>query len=598
MSYKSLLTKQFYIAVMALILNAISFTGFSQNIGYDIYSAGYYESGEINGAAIYKNDKILYADENTLPTKAELLAISPDGEIYWIMYTRDGNQYTYYLKKGDITIKEIDRSVHVSSMYFAGDTLFFSGYRRNENGTMDAMVWIGEDINEFLTLGDGIYNSDISKSIKNGNDIYHCGRINVEEYCFKGAVWKNDELLFICDETSTYFDDITIDGDDIYTKGGVIKGHESHYCIWKNNIPVINSGADIPMFGMTAKDGDVYYITLSESSWTLYKNDDYYCYWPSSDLRCISKIMIYEGEPWFCGGAVNGIIWKGSCDETLQPERCGYINDFQIVTKEYPKLGMEWYYEIKDDAGNVTYQYLQCSGDTTVSQKDVKIILRTNTLYDKGQHQSVTHEYVYGEAGVVYWWNKDQEEFTTLYDFNAQVGDEWEIKVGLQNITMHVDEVTTCEYNGEIMKMLVVSDKDDCFSGNIICNVGHTTSYFPEKLINRGDSEYSVDGLRCYWIDGDLMFADGNTECDKIYSVEENAPGNSTSFIIYPNPANGKVVLETVSGTTFSIINIMGQTVMSGVMENGNNNIDVSDLDDGIYFITAGNETQKLVIGK
>jgi len=603
MSYNLQLKKSFCIAVFALILNALSFTALSQNVGYDIYSAGKYKSSDMNGAAIYKNGEILYSHESTLITSATDLAVFPNDDIYWIFYTREGNKYTIYLSKNDVIIKEIEKSKNISSMYFVGETLYFSGFQRNENGSMDAKVWEGEDMTDYLNFGDGTNNSKISKSTTYGDDVYHCGWITVGSGK-KGIVWKNNEILFICSEDkSTYFDDIAIDGDDIYTQGVTFEGHNTQYCIWKNDIKIVDGYyPETPILSITAFDGDLYYSARDTESWMLFKNDEYYCYWPIGDFHNInglSKITNYEGEPWLCGGTDNiGSIWKGSCDRILQPEGCLYIANFQIVTKEYPELGAEWYYEITDDGGNVTYQYLQCSGDTTINQKDVKIILRTNTLYDKGPHQTVTHEYVYGENGVVYWWNKDLQEFTTLYNFNAEVGDEWEIKVGMESITMHVDEVTTCEYNDEVMKMLIVSDEDDIFSGNIICNMGHTTSYFPEKLMSRRDSDYRVDGIRCYWLDGRLMFSNGETDCEKIYSVEENNSNDNSLFRIFPNPTNGTFVLETENNVSFKITNLIGQTIISGNLEIGTNNIDVSDLNDGIYFIIVGNKTKKLMIKK
>ena len=63
--------------------------------------------------------------------------------------------------------------------------------------------------------------------------------------------------------------------------------------------------------------------------------------------------------------------------------------------------GSEWYYEILNDDGSITYQHLEYVADTTINHKDVKIVIRTNTLYDKGEHNEVTREYVYREVGIL-----------------------------------------------------------------------------------------------------------------------------------------------------------------------------------------------------
>ena len=69
-------------------------------------------------------------------------------------------------------------------------------------------------------------------------------------------------------------------------------------------------------------------------------------------------------------------------------------------------VGAEWYYEIVDNDGGLCFQHLQCTGDTTINEERPKVVVRSNTKYDRGEHIEVTHEYVYEKNGKVYWWNK------------------------------------------------------------------------------------------------------------------------------------------------------------------------------------------------
>ncbi len=64
--------------------------------------------------------------------------------------------------------------------------------------------------------------------------------------------------------------------------------------------------------------------------------------------------------------------------------------------------------------------------------------------------------------------------------------------------------------------LLHVSDPDHLFSGDIVCGVGHLTSFFPEKLMNQ-DKGYRVEGLRCFWQDENLVFQHGGKDCDEVY---------------------------------------------------------------------------------
>ena len=80
----------------------------------------------------------------------------------------------------------------------------------------------------------------------------------------------------------------------------------------------------------------------------------------------------------------------------------------------------EWYYEIQNEDGSITYQYMYQAGDTVVQDEPTHILVKINTLYDKGLRDEVTREYVYVRDGKVYWWNNTLEEFTVLYDFGAE----------------------------------------------------------------------------------------------------------------------------------------------------------------------------------
>ncbi|MBR5061273.1 MAG: leucine-rich repeat domain-containing protein, partial [Prevotella sp.] len=267
--------------------------------------------------------------------------------------------------------------------------------------------------------------------------------------------------------------------------------------------------------------------------------------------------------------------------------------------------GSEWYYEILNEDGSITYQHLQQSADTTVNDKTVTVIIRTNTLYDKGRHQEVTREYIYEEDNVVYWWNNELMEFTVLYDLGAQQGDSWVIKVGTETLSMYVDAVEQYYYDGRLFKMLVVSDEQDLFSGIIVCGIGHLTSFFPERLMTRGE-KYRVEGIRCYWREGDLVFKYGDRDCDEVYEqyhfgIEEDGPSTgSGTFAVYPNPTDGTLFVQTLHATSlpteYRIINMMGQTVLTGSLNAETQQIDVSNLPQGMYFITVEGETRKFVV--
>lgn len=280
-------------------------------------------------------------------------------------------------------------------------------------------------------------------------------------------------------------------------------------------------------------------------------------------------------------GSDNECLWKNGI----------YHEELPIIADIYPLLGGEWYYQIINGVGNVSFQHLAYQSDTTINHRKIKVIVKTNTLYDKDSE--VSNEYIYEEDGKVFWWNQTLEEFTVLYDFTAEAGDEWQIKVNEDVITIHVDAVGTVEYEGNVFKSLTVSDENNIFSGTILCSIGHLTSFFPEKLL-KNKSDFYVNGIRCFWNGTDLIYKEGDVDCDAIYNewhvgIDEIA---ENGFTIYPNPTNDVLfVLSESINSEYRITNTIGQTIMTGNITSDNQMIDVSSLPKGIYFITLTNKT-------
>jgi hypothetical protein len=92
------------------------------------------------------------------------------------------------------------------------------------------------------------------------------------------------------------------------------------------------------------------------------------------------------------------------------------------------------------------------------------------------------------------------------------------------------------------------------------------------------------------------------TDWDFYYSnfngLDETNEGYSA---IYPNPTDGILFVETactpsLPAETYRITNLMGQTVLSGNINAENQQINVSSLPKGMYFISIGDMTRKFVV--
>ena len=107
----------------------------------------------------------------------------------------------------------------------------------------------------------------------------------------------------------------------------------------------------------------------------------------------------------------------------------------------------------------------------------------------------------------------------------------------------------------------------------------------------------ATGGEDCVWLDN-IVFP----PMEVVLDVEENGlSAGSGTFTVYPNPSNGILFVQTLRATslpdqTYRITNPIGQTLLTGQITGQTQQIDVSNLPKGMYFITFAGETQKFVV--
>ena len=453
----------------------------------------------------------------------------------------------------------------------------------------------------------------------------------------QGAEWYFD--VFNPWGTHPEYQRFFVDGDtiiqghqcSIITQHFVDTGHEGGEFVYEEDNKVYwfnpTTNAFSILYDFDAEAGESWYYEVGECSHQVTVDSVGSVTWNGHTYRT-QWVRFNEDVQYYSGKIIEGIGYEKGlfpsiyvCDglemfdaSEIEYLRC-YVKDGEMLYHEggydcdettiTPPSHPEWYYEILNENGTITYQYMYQAGDTIINDEPTHILVKINTLYDKGLREEVTHEYVFELNGKLYWWNKRLGLFTVLYDYEAEVGDSWNIFVGTEILTMHVDAVEEIEYEGRTYRMLRVSDPDDLFSGNIVCGIGHLTSFFPERLMDKGDG-VRVEGMRCYWNEGELVFKYGDEDCDAVISelhgiVEDGPSTPLTELVIYPNPTDGTLFVQTLRATslhdqTYRITNVMGQTVLLGNINADNQQINVSSLPQGMYFITFAGETRKFVV--
>jgi hypothetical protein len=92
---------------------------------------------------------------------------------------------------------------------------------------------------------------------------------------------------------------------------------------------------------------------------------------------------------------------------------------------------------------------------------------------------------------------------------------------------------------------------------------------------------------------------DGKFEYTDIVLVEFT-PSNNSTINIYPNPASHSLQIESESsiGKIIHIFNVNGQVVKTFYQNVSNQQIDITNLPSGTYFIKMGSQVKKIIIAK
>ncbi|RMG85120.1 MAG: hypothetical protein D6714_06590 [Bacteroidetes bacterium] len=98
-----------------------------------------------------------------------------------------------------------------------------------------------------------------------------------------------------------------------------------------------------------------------------------------------------------------------------------------INAQNWAPVGAKWTYTYtKFWSPEISYNIVESVGDTTINGKSCRILRSEKEACDMPwEDGNQVDFYMYDENDTVYYYNPDLNDFTILYDFNAQVGDEW-----------------------------------------------------------------------------------------------------------------------------------------------------------------------------
>ena len=187
--------------------------------------------------------------------------------------------------------------------------------------------------------------------------------------------------------------------------------------------------------------------------------------------------------------------------------------------------GAEWHFNV--NTSPITYYRMAVEGDTIIQGHKCSIITR-QFLGGNGDKQ-----FVYEDNRVIYWYNQALQSFTTLYDFDAEEGDTWVCEVdscAIEIQVLSVEEVTWESHTYRVQHVVPTGENYGSFyygrEGRIIEGIGEVSGLFPFPWVyfyNLYCGDYT-DYLRCYSVDGEILYHEGNYDCDYMPDTEPSFP--------------------------------------------------------------------------
>jgi hypothetical protein len=275
----------------------------------------------------------------------------------------------------------------------------------------------------------------------------------------------------------------------------------------------------------------------------------------------------------------------------------------KLFAQNWAPTGAQWHYSYYGFFP--AYIDISYTADTLIEGQASKIL--TKTYHGLGWNQSITsetfgYEYTYEDNGVVYL--RYENQWDTLYNFNAQVGDSWRMaRQPLTNVVPPNSRIKILAtgiliINNETRKYLVAEKCDSAnislgwFNDTLIENIGFLNDY----LLPYDQFDGAVDGneggpFRCYTDNNFTTYKPSYTEvCDYIMGTPELTA--NVSFQVYPNPVSDwiQIPLNYVNEyMNYSIYSSEGKKVQRGQTAE---QIDVFNLPAGSYTLLIENQTQ------
>lgn len=257
---------------------------------------------------------------------------------------------------------------------------------------------------------------------------------------------------------------------------------------------------------------------------------------------------------------------------------------------DWANVGTTWHYDYTSFGieGFTTYEVEK---DTTINGKlcsKITIVNEYSEFGDPGYTSQGDPFFTYVEDSVIFF--TTQNQFDTLMNLSASPSDSWTLtnQSCTEDRFVEVLDTGRSTINGCESKWIEYSYQGfstvvDTFY-SYYGSVKHAFAYFDYCQENAIDEPVSIN-LRCY-DDGNCIYLNGTPDCESLRVESEML--ESGEIKLYPNPASDIIFIELPNSTksneaNYQIIDFSGKIVLEGGLIG--TNVDVSELDSGVYFL-------------
>jgi hypothetical protein len=271
------------------------------------------------------------------------------------------------------------------------------------------------------------------------------------------------------------------------------------------------------------------------------------------------------------------------------------------IAQEWAPTGATWHYTERFSFWSpieIDYIKIESVKDTVVEGITCKKLTKRHNI---GCTDRPDVEFMYSQDDKVYFYDPGFGTFQILYDFGANPGDSWVIRIkdyfhpdDTDSLVVMVDSTDFININGVELKRLSVTylflnetNPNYTYNSVIIESIGdlwYMFNYYPEWAFGC-DANFS-QGLRCYEDSVIGLYETGIADsCTYVQFWTGMEEDSKPPIDLYPNPATECVTFKGGPGiySLYRILDITGKKILSGAVVN--NQIGVQNLEKGLYII-------------